>query len=82
MEDGIKPFEERKNILNLYNESRAWAKRLDLVDVVDLNKKVENGSIEEIIRMDELMKNHQLMVLAQNIIDQNKIVCIIFLPTF
>ena len=70
IEDGIKPFEERKNILNLYTDSRNWAKRLNLVNVVDLNKKVENGTIEEIIRMDELMKNHQLMVLGQNIIDK------------
>ena len=73
MNDGIKPFEERKNILNLYNSSREWAKRLDLVSVVDLNNKVQNGSIEDIIRMDELMKNHQLMVLAQNIIDNPKV---------
>ena len=72
MNDGIKPFEERKNILNLYNSSREWAKRLDLVSVVDLNHKVQDGSIQDIIRMDELMKNHQLMVLAQNIIDNPK----------
>ena len=73
MNDGIKPFEERKNILKLYTESREWAKRLDLVNVVDLNNKVEDGSIEDIIRMDELMKNHQLMVLAQNIIEKEKV---------
>ena len=73
MENGIKPFEERKNILNLYTESRNWAKRLNLVSVVDLNNKVEDGSIEDIIRMDELMKNHQLMVLAQKIIDDEKV---------
>mgnify|MGYP002625065142 CR=1 FL=1 len=73
MKDKIKEFEPRKNIYNLYTESRNWAKRLDLVNVVDLNKKIESGKIQEIIKMDELAKNTKLMELATTIINRDKV---------
>lgn len=72
MQDGIKEYEERINIFNLYNESRSWAKRLNLENAVDLNKKVENGTILEIIQVEELMKHDKLMELAKNIISNEK----------
>ena len=73
MKDGIKEFEMRDNIFNLYTESRAWAKRLDLVNVVDLNRKVEQGKIAEIMQMDELYKNAKLMQLAYYITSSEKV---------
>ena len=68
IDNGIKEFEERHNILNLHNESRKWSKELGLVTAVDLNKKVSLGQIDDIIRMDEMYKNAKLMELARNII--------------
>ena len=38
MKDGIKPFERRENIFNLFKESKSWAQNLSLENVVDLNK--------------------------------------------
>ena len=73
MDNLIKEFEERKNVFNLYTESRTWAKRLDLVNVVDLNKKVEQGKIFEIISMDEAYKTAGLMQLAYNITSSGKV---------
>lgn len=68
MQDGIKPYEHRQNIFNLFKESRIWAKNLKLENVVDLNKKVSSGDILELIQIDELMKNYELMELAKKII--------------
>ena len=68
MKDGIKPYEHRQNIFNLFKEYRNWAKNLKLENVVDLNKKVSSGDILELIQIDELMKNHELMELAKKII--------------
>lgn len=73
MKDGIKDFEPRHNIYNLYTESRSWAKRLDLENVVDLNKKVEYGKVNEIIQMDELWKNTELMELSKKILSNDKV---------
>ena len=68
MKDGIKEFERRHNIFNLHKKSREWAKKLDLENVVDLNKKVSSGKIDELIRIDELNKNTELLNLAKDIL--------------
>ncbi len=70
MKKGIKEYEHRENVFHLFQESRSWAKQLELENVVDLNKKVSNNTIEELIQMDELMKNYGLMELAKKIVEQ------------
>lgn len=77
MEDGIKPYEHRENIYNLFKESRNWARQLGLTNVVDLNEKVSNGTIEELIQIDELTRNAKLLDVAKRIVaakDKVKIV--------
>ena len=63
----IKEYEHRTNIFNLFKESRNWAKLMKLENVVDLNKKVSEGTIEELIRIDEIVQSSKLMKLAENI---------------
>lgn len=72
MKDGIKEYEHRENVYNLFQESRKWARNLKLENVVDLNKKVSSGNILELIQIDELMKNHELMELTKKIIANKK----------
>lgn len=77
MKDGIKPYQHRKNIFSLFKSSREWAKMLKLENVVDLNRRVSNSTIEELIRIDELVKNEKLFDIAKEIVkrqDQAKIV--------
>ena len=71
--DSIKEFEQRANVFKLYTESRAWSKKLNLLNVLDLNKKVENSEIEEIIEIEEIRKSDKLMELAKNIISNDKV---------
>jgi len=70
MEDGIKPYEHREKVFNLFKESRDWAKLLHLENVVDLNKRVSESKIEELIRIDELVKNAKLLDLAKAIVSK------------
>lgn len=77
MKNGIKPYQHREKIYNLFKESREWAKLLNLENVVDLNRRVSESKIEDLIRMDELVKNAKLLDLAKNIAlkkDKTKIV--------
>lgn len=77
MKNGIKPYQHREKIYNLFKESREWAKLLNLENVVDLNRRVSESKIEDLIRMDELVKNAKLLDLAKNIVlkkDKTKIV--------
>ena len=70
--DKIKEYEHRENVFNLFKESHDWAKKLDLNNIVDLNKKVSNCTIEELIQMDELMKNYNIMELAKKITEHKE----------
>ena len=67
MENGIKEYEHRENIYNLFKESRRWGKTLHLENVVDLNKRVSDGTVEELIQIDELVKNSRLLEIAKQI---------------
>ena len=79
MENGIKPYEHRENIYNLFKESRDWAKTLNLENVVDLNKRVSNGTVEELIQIDELVKNTKLFDVAKEIYDKKDQVKIVLI---
>ena len=79
MKDGIKPYEHREKIYNLFQESRAWAKQLKLENVVDLNERVANSTVDELIRIDELTKNAKLLELAKNIVDKKDKVKIVLI---
>ncbi len=70
MENGIKPYEHREKVFNLFKESREWAKMLHLENVVDLNKRVSESRIDELIRIDELVKNAKLLELAKAIVSK------------
>jgi len=70
--DNIKEYEHRENVFKLFKESRDWAKKLDLNNVVDLNKKTSNCTIEELIHIDELMKNYNIMELSKKIIEHKE----------
>jgi len=72
MENGIKPYEHRENVFNLFKDSRQWGKTLGIKNVVDLNKRVSNSDVEELIRLDELMKNHGLVELSKKIIEHKE----------
>lgn len=67
MKDGIKEYEHRENVFNLFKESRNWAKTLHLENVVDLNQRVSNSTVEELIQIDELTKNATLLDIAKQI---------------
>jgi len=70
MKNGIKEYEHRENVFNLFKDSREWGKKLGIYNVVDLNKRVSNSDIEELIRMDELMKTHGLVELSKKIVER------------
>lgn len=77
MKDGIKDYEQRNNIFNLYKESRKWAKNLGLENSIDLNKIVESGSISDFIRMEEAEKNYELMALAKKIVEKKDLLVVL-----
>lgn len=74
----IKSYEHRSNVYNLFKTSRKWAKTIGLQYVFELNEKISNSQINDIIRMDEIKKNSELLDLATKIA-QNQEVKIVLL---
>lgn len=71
MKDTIKEYEHRVNVFNLFKESGNWGKLMNIENVVDLNYRVSNSTIEELIKIDEMMQSNRLMNIAKNIANTN-----------
>lgn len=71
MKDTIKDYEHRTNIFNLFKESRNWGKLMKIENVVDLNNRVSNSTIEELIKIDEMMQSNRLLNIAKQIAETN-----------
>lgn len=67
LKEQIKPYEHRPTIFHLFKQCRDWGKLMHLENVVDLNEYVANSSIEELIRMDEMIQTDRLLHIAQEI---------------
>lgn len=65
--DKIKEYEHRENIYNLFKKSKEFGKTMGLEYVCDLNERVSNSTINEIIRIDEIRKNSELLEVAKKI---------------
>ena len=80
--DKIKEYEHRENIYNLFKKSKEFGKTMGLEYVCDLNERVSNSTIHEIIRIDEIRKNSELLEVAKNIYeDGNKKIVLIAGPS-
>ncbi len=66
-ENGIKPYEHREKVFQVFKEYREWEKVMHLENVGELNKRVSQGQISDIIRIDETLQNQKLLTIARNI---------------
>lgn len=80
--DKIKEYEHRENIYNLFKKSKEFGRTMGLEYVCDLNERVSNSSINELIRIDEIRKNSELLDVAKNIYESgNKKIVLIAGPS-
>ncbi len=72
MKDTIKEYEHRTNVFNLFKESSNWGRLMNIENVVDLNYRVSNSTIEELIKIDEMMQSNRLINIARSIAEKTK----------
>lgn len=63
----IEPYQEHKQMFEVFEEYRSWKELMSLDNVADLNKKVSTGKIADIIRIDEVLQSNRLLQLAKQI---------------
>ncbi|MEG2563851.1 MAG: nucleoside kinase [Bacilli bacterium] len=67
MKDGIKEYQHRPKIFEVFKEYREWESVMHLDSVGQLNERVSSGTISDLIRIDETLQNGRLLSVARDI---------------
>ena len=62
-------YTERKNVFELFKEHNEWGKKIKVETLPDLNKVIEEGRIDDLIRMVEVVQSNKLLKIASDIND-------------
>lgn len=62
-------YTERKNVFALFKEHNEWGKKIRVTTLPELNKVIEEGRINDLIRMVEVVQSNKLLQIASNIND-------------
>lgn len=77
--DGIKPYEHRPKLFDVFNEYDKWASTLKIGSVPDLNQVVSDGRVDDIIRIMEMIQSNTLFNIARDIVSKKNNVKIILI---
>ena len=74
-------YAHQEKLFNIFMESENWAKLLKVSDVGDLNLKIKNESISDIIRVSEALHEKKIARIADNICDSEARIILIAGPS-
>ena len=63
----LESFKEQKNLFKIFYESEQWGNILGVGNVGDLNEKIDNGEIKDIIRINEALHEKKIAYIADSI---------------
>lgn len=67
VKDKIAPYVHRQNMFDAYKEVRDFSRTMQVENSVELNKIVTTGKVNDLIRIDETIKNNKLLSVAKDI---------------
>lgn len=79
MPDKIKKYEHQANMFKVFQETRDWAKLINVKDIVDLNRIVSTGKISDLIKIDETLQSNRLLNIAKEINERKNKVKIVLI---
>ena len=79
MPDKIKKYEHQANMFKVFQETRDWAKLINVKDIVDLNRLVSTGKISDLIKIDETLQSNRLLNIAKEINERKNKVKIVLI---
>lgn len=68
----IKPFIKQTKLLKIFSEFKRWGKILNINNIGDLNRTVETGEIQEIIKISEALQEKKVAQIADKIRKKSK----------
>lgn len=69
----IPRYKHHAKLFEVFNDSKNWSKLMNLETSVDLNRKIVDGKIGDIIKISEALYTNKLMEVAKNIANSKKI---------
>ncbi|MBS4536580.1 nucleoside kinase [Clostridium sp. D2Q-14] len=67
----VPKFQKQNKLAQIFKEAEDWGKILDVEDVGSLNDKIAEGSIEEIVRINEALHEKKIAYIADRISNDN-----------
>lgn len=74
-------YVDEKKMYEAFSEAKRWQNILGIHYVNDLNKKVEEGDMREIVQLSEALQEQKIVEISKNIIEQKKRIILIAGPT-
>ncbi len=68
----VRPFIKQTKLLKIFSEFKRWGKILNINNIGDLNRTVETGEIEEIIKISEALQEKKVAQIADKIRKKSK----------
>lgn len=63
----LPPFEPEEKLFQIQKESFTWGDKMDIQTVCDLNRRIVNGTVEELILIQEALQEQKIAGIAQTI---------------
>ena len=79
MPDKIKKYEHQANMFKVFQETRDWAKLINVKDIVELYIIVSSGKISDLIKIDETLQSNRLLNIAKEINERKNKVKIVLI---
>lgn len=79
--DGELQFTFREKIYNCFNDYRSWAEKLEIKYVSDINRLVADGTIQDLIKKNDIKVDNDLHDIAEQIISNNKRIALLAGPS-
>lgn len=77
--DKIKKYEHHPSMFDVFAESKEWGKLIGVENSVDLNKRVSQGKISDLIKIDETLQSNRLLNVAKKIYEKRNKVKIVLM---
>ena len=74
-------YKDEKKMYSAFGEAKRWQKLLDIQYVNDLNEKIENGEMREVIQLSEALHEKRIVEIAETITDKKKRIILIAGPS-
>lgn len=77
----IPRYVDEKNLYDAFAEMQKWQELLDIEFVGELNDKIKNGDMREVIQLSEALHEKKIVEIAQEICERNKRIILIAGPS-